>query len=92
MKLKYYLRGLGTGIIVTAVILGITLGNKKETLSDREIMERAAELGMVEQGGSLADMEKTQEPSAKPTQQPEKTEKPSEEPMPTQIPVASEKP
>lgn len=61
MKLKYYLRGLGIGIVVTAVIMGIASGNR--TLSDREIKERAAALGMVEQGGSLADMEAALEES-----------------------------
>ena len=48
MKLKYYLRGLGIGVICTAIIMGIALsGNKKETLSDIEIIERARLLGMV---------------------------------------------
>ena len=48
MKLKYYLRGLGIGIICTAIIMGIALsGNKKETLTDTEIIERARLLGMV---------------------------------------------
>ena len=56
MKAKYYLRGLGIGVIVAVVIMGVTQDGRKETLSDREIMERAAELGMVEAGGSLADM------------------------------------
>ena len=37
MKLKYYLRGLGVGIVVTAVILTIAnhLGNK---MSDEDII------------------------------------------------------
>ncbi len=48
MKLKYYLRGLGIGIICTAIIMGIALsGNKKETMTDTEIIERARILGMV---------------------------------------------
>lgn len=48
MKLKYYLRGLGVGIICTAVIMGIALsGNEKEKLTDAEIVERARLLGMV---------------------------------------------
>ena len=55
MKLKYYLRGLGVGVICTAIIMGIALsGNKKETLTDAEIIERARLLGMVmeEEAGS----------------------------------------
>lgn len=48
MKLKYYLRGLGVGIICTAVIMGIALsGKEKEKLTDAEIIERARLLGMV---------------------------------------------
>lgn len=57
MNLKYYLRGLGIGIIVTAVIMGIAAGRNKESLSDAEIKERAKELGMVEQSGVLSELE-----------------------------------
>ncbi|MBQ2803167.1 MAG: hypothetical protein IJF07_04630 [Lachnospiraceae bacterium] len=49
MKLRYYLRGLGIGMIVTALILGIA-GGGKEQLSDAEIKQRAAALGMVDSG------------------------------------------
>lgn len=49
MKLKYYLRGLGTGILVTAALLVISGGGKEEP-SDAQIKARARELGMVEQG------------------------------------------
>ena len=47
MKMRYYLRGLGLGILVTAVffLLG---GNSGQTMSDEMIKERAKELGMVE--------------------------------------------
>ena len=31
MNLKYYLRGLGVGIVVTALLMGISLGGKKES-------------------------------------------------------------
>lgn len=48
MKLKYYLRGLGIGVIVTTIILAIALGRKPEAMTDAQIKERAAELGMVE--------------------------------------------
>ena len=56
MKLRYYLRGAGTGIIVTAVLLGIILGHGKSQMSDGQIKIRAAELGMVEEK-LLSDME-----------------------------------
>lgn len=44
MKLKYYLRGIGTGIIFTAIIL--TMVHSYKT-TDTKIIERARELGMV---------------------------------------------
>jgi len=47
MKLKYYLRGLGIGIAVTAAVLMIA-GGGKQSLTDEEIIARAKELGMVE--------------------------------------------
>lgn len=42
MKLKYYMRGLGIGIILTTLIL--TIGNN--TISDEEVIRRANALGM----------------------------------------------
>ena len=47
MKLKYYLRGLGIGIVVTAVIMSVT--NKPQEMTDAQIKMRALELGMVEE-------------------------------------------
>lgn len=45
MRLKYFLRGVGVGIIVTTMILTIAhISNRKMT--DGEIIERASELGM----------------------------------------------
>ena len=38
MKLKYYLRGLGIGIIVTTVILAVSFSKKEIKMSDEEIM------------------------------------------------------
>ncbi len=49
MKLKYYLRGLGIGVIVTTIILAVSLERKPEALTDAQIKERAEELGMVEE-------------------------------------------
>mgnify|MGYP007033164493 CR=1 FL=1 len=50
MEKKYYFRGLGLGIIVTAVIMGIALsgGGKKAKMTDDEVIARAKELGMIE--------------------------------------------
>lgn len=92
MKLKYYLRGLGIGILVTAVIMGVTQGSRKETLSDREIRERAAALGMVEPGNSLADLEAAETPAA--TEIPEAIETPAatKTPEAAETPAATEAP
>lgn len=47
MKLKYYLRGLGLGILVTAALF--LAGDKpKQTLTEAEIIEKAKALGMIE--------------------------------------------
>ena len=48
MKLKYYLRGMGIGIILTAIVMGFALGGRKATISDAEVIERAKALGMVD--------------------------------------------
>lgn len=47
MKLKYYLRGLGIGIIVTTLILMIAGAGQKKEMTDAQVIERAKELGMV---------------------------------------------
>ena len=47
MKLKYYLRGLGIGIIVTTILLMIAFALHKPTMSDADIIARAKQLGMV---------------------------------------------
>lgn len=54
MELKYYLRGLGIGIAMTAIIMGIALSGKR-TMTDEEIVARAKELGLVENTVLLND-------------------------------------
>ena len=49
MKLKYYLRGLGIGIIVTTIILAISFSTRDVEMSDEEVIARARQLGMVMQ-------------------------------------------
>ena len=68
MNLKYYLRGLGVGIVVTSLILGIGLGSRKETLSNEEIKERARELGMVEESITVAEAAAQKEEEAQETE------------------------
>lgn len=45
MRLKYFLRGLGIGIVVTTIILAISHSANRK-MSDSEVIERAKELGM----------------------------------------------
>ena len=51
MKLKYYLRGLATGLVIATLILTIANRDNKP-LTDSQIRQRAAELGMID-GDSL---------------------------------------
>ncbi len=49
MNLKYYLRGLGLGIVMTAIIMGIATHGKDKSLTEEEIIEKAKTLGMIEE-------------------------------------------
>ena len=54
MRAKQYLRGLGVGMLVTAMICGISDAIRpKKVMSDAEIKRRARELGMVEETSIL---------------------------------------
>ncbi|MCR4989358.1 MAG: hypothetical protein K6A38_00640 [Lachnospiraceae bacterium] len=55
MNLKFYLRGLGIGIVVTAVIMLVIAHKANKPLSDAEIKQKAMALGMVENSGTLTD-------------------------------------
>lgn len=84
MKLKYYLRGLGIGILVTALIMGFTTRDSRP-LTDAEIKAAAAELGMVESDSlRLADL--PQEPTPTPEITPEPEATPEVTPEPTEEP------
>lgn len=79
MKLKYYLRGLGIGMAVTALILGISFsgrqGQEAQTLTDEQIRERASELGMVDSSElTLAALQNSAQTQT--TMEPEVTEEP----------------
>ena len=67
MKLKYYLRGLGIGIIVTTILLMIAFALHKPTMSDADIIARAKQLGMVmpEDEEPLQDTETTESTEVK---------------------------
>lgn len=94
MKLKYYLRGLGVGIVVTAIILTIAnhLGNK---MSDEDIIKRAGKLGMVmKEDESLFPPTEpettTPEPTSPVTTEPDTTAVKPEESETTPVPTEPE--
>ncbi len=89
MKLRYQMRGLAVGIIVTALLMGIAT-DEGRPLTDAEIRAAAAELGMVESDSlKLTDIQsQTSKPTAEPTTAP--TSEPVAEPTvaPTGEPTA----
>ena len=54
MKLKFYLQGLGVGLIVATIIVGLHSGQKTTEMTDAQIRSRALELGMID-GSVLTD-------------------------------------
>ncbi|MBR4992995.1 MAG: hypothetical protein IKY04_01970 [Lachnospiraceae bacterium] len=99
MKLKYYLRGIGIGMLVTALILSVSYLNHNK-MSDEEVKARARELGMVESTSLLEAVngkeesvkaeEVTPEPTEEPT--PEPTEEPTPEPTKEPTPEPTKEP
>lgn len=98
MKRKYYMRGLGLGIVITAVLCAVALPKKTEPMTDEEIIARAEALGYVkdESGVSPEDIDKIKEkasgtpgvsdtPDA--TDAPDMTGEPEGTPGPTHSPV-----
>ncbi len=78
MKQKYYLRGLGIGILVTALVFTVTGPSE---MTDEEIIKRAEALGYV----------KAEEEDAAPTISLKELME-SETPAPTKIPEVNETP
>lgn len=76
--MKYYLRGLGIGMLVAALVLVLS-GNTRAKMSDEAVKRRAAELGMVEKdktvlddiGGTAADAVSSAQPEDSGTGQPD---------------------
>jgi hypothetical protein len=48
MRLKYYLRGAGSGILVATLLLTIAYAFAEPAISDEDVIARAKKLGMVE--------------------------------------------
>lgn len=57
MRAKYFLKGMGIGVTVTALLFTIAFALNPPTLSDEEVIARAKVLGMVESD----EMEEEQE-------------------------------
>lgn len=55
MNLKFYLRGLGIGIFMTALIMGTVARSHPNTMSESEIRAEAKKLGMVDGRTVLTD-------------------------------------
>lgn len=96
MKLRYYLRGLGIGIVITAILMGVATKDNGQ-MTDAEIKARAAQLGMVEQK-VLADITNNEKPGEdvlqpviQPTVPPEVIED-SKTPDATAVPEATKEP
>ncbi len=95
MKRKYYMRGMGTGIVVTALLCAFAFSkNEPAAMTDAEIIARAQELGYTKESGVTAeDINKLKEneqltktptltPEATPEATPEPTPEPPEQPSP----------
>lgn len=89
-RLKYFLRALGIGIIVATLLTGYSRRGQAR-MTDEEILQRAAALGMTErQGTLLSDIgNATPQPTVAPTAEPIAT--PTAEPIatPTAEPAAT---
>lgn len=92
MRLRYYLRGLGIGMVVTALVMGVALKGD-QPLSDAEIRVRAMELGMVDgDSRTLADIQASQESGMSSPDEPDPTGTsgdPGADPTPTPEPDAT---
>lgn len=75
MKLKYFLRGLASGIVITTVMLTISFRTREVKIPEHELIKRAQELGMVmqEERDLLSD-------TAMPAKEAEITETPTDTP------------
>lgn len=89
MKLRYYLRGLGIGIVVTALVMGMTTKADGGPLTDAEIRAMALKLGMVDADSrSLADVSGQMGAQASPT--PTNSPSSTNSPLPTGSPLPTD--
>jgi len=88
MKIRMYLRGLGIGIIVTAILMGIT-ASMSPIMTDEEVIARAESLGMVKEDTVLKPMGEHSEKPEQDEVQPVITEEPEQDEV---QPVITEEP
>ena len=103
MKRKYYMRGLGVGILVTAILCAIALPKNTEPMTDAEVIARAKELGYEKSEGGVTadDISKIKENekltgtpgvTGTPEGTPSVTEEPENTPAPTSTPEPTKAP
>lgn len=105
MKRKYYMRGMGVGVLITALLCAVALPEGKEPMTDEQVIARAKELGYEkkESGVTADDINKikdngkttatpavTAAPETSKDVTPEWTQGPTVSPIPT--PDAPEQP
>lgn len=56
MKLRYYLRGVGVGLILAVVVYSTMIIPRKYKMTDEEVLARARELGMVSEENTDVDL------------------------------------
>lgn len=56
MKLRYYLRGVGVGLILAVAVYSTIIIPRKYKMTDEEVLARARELGMVEEENMDVDL------------------------------------
>lgn len=84
MKRKYFVRGLGVGIVFGALIMFVAyMTSGKNRMSDEDIIKRAQELGMVKQSEYVLESDVTSEETT--------TEKITTEKVTTEAPTTTEK-
>ena len=79
MKLKYYLRGLGIGIIITTIILVSCFAMQKPKMTDEDIIAKAEQLGMIMPEQDKAEVVETETASTEENGQETETEETPEE-------------
>lgn len=56
MKRKYYMRGMGVGVLITVLLCAVALPEGKESMTDEQVIARAKELGYEKrESGVTAD-------------------------------------